>query len=129
MISGQILDGKNVLEASNLLQQGDISSGRNGRIRNTVGNLNITGTNPDEYEWIFIRSNNDDYSVTVTNNLSYEICFLIWIYHGTFNSNSSVYRLDDGSRCFVILGTSDYFRIQGQVGNRGKGLIRIYLVD
>lgn len=70
MISGQILDGKNILEAVNLLQKGDVT---------TPSIQSLWGTNSDdivinnEYELPIIRVKVDGGLMNITNNCDFDI--------------------------------------------------------
>ena len=126
MISGQILDGKNVLEASNLLQQEDISSGRNGRIYYATGDMSIAVDYLFEYDWIAIQSQNINGIVDINNAFTYRVGVLFLMYFGNITSNSSDYKIDNDMLYFVALNSNNEIRISGTTGSRAMGLFRLY---
>lgn len=126
MISGQILDGKNVLEANNLLQQGDISSGRNGRIYYATGDMSIAVDYLFEYDWIAIQSQNINGIVDIHNSFTYRVGVLFLMYFGNITSNSSDYKIDNDMLYFVALNSNNEITISGTTGSRAMALFRLY---
>lgn len=126
MISGQILDGKNVLEASNLLQQDDIGSGRNGRIYYATGDMSIAADYLFEYDWIAIQSQNVNQSVHIHNSFVYRVGVFVLMYVRTISSTGNDYKMSNDMLYFVALDSGDDITISGSTSSRAMALFKVY---